>query len=175
MGLSLGLTAGAPGSLSVMSSIGAKRALLGLLAAIGATAAIGCGSEDLTADEFTEEADAICLTARGEFNDLQKEPPRSADEAEELVSRLLEIARAEVEGISDLDAPEELQSHVDDYLAAREEAIQIMEQGLEAAQDNDESGYTRAQREVAEQQKRRLRLAKEAGMSECSRGLSSVG
>ena len=55
------------------------------------------------------------------------------------------------------------------YLQAREEGIDQMRAGVDAAADRDAFAYEQAQADVAAGQLRRLQLARRVGFTECSR------
>ena len=147
---------------------------LGLLAVIVALAALfDLGPfEDqgpsLTKTEFIAKGDQACKRAHGQFAELQKKPPNSAEGAVALTQNLIEISQNELSQIRALDAPPEVQPALERYLRAREQGIALLEQGLEAAQDRNARAYADAQAEVAAGQVRRLKLAQEVGFSECS-------
>jgi hypothetical protein len=75
----------------------------------------------------------------------------------------------ELAELESLQAPEEREQTFDEYLAARREAIGLLEEGRDAARENDPEGYAAAQAEVAAGQVERAELAQEAGLSDCSR------
>ena len=75
----------------------------------------------------------------------------------------------ELAELESLQALEEREQAFDDYLAARREAIDLLEEGRDAAEENDPEGYADAQAEVAAGQVERAELAREAGLSDCSR------
>jgi hypothetical protein len=147
---------------------------LGLLAVIVALAALfdlgpfEDGGASLTKAEFSARGDQACKRAHGQFAELQKKPPNSAEGAVALTQDLIEISENELSQIRALDAPPEVQPALDRYLRAREQGITLLERGLEAAQDRNARAYADAQAEIAAGQVRRLKLAREVGFSECS-------
>src|SRR5215211_8545632 len=76
------------------------------------------GGDELTKDELIAQGDAICKSGRQEYLDLQQDPPKSASEAAELTRRLIEITEGEISDLRDLNAPDESQDALEDYLAA---------------------------------------------------------
>jgi hypothetical protein len=147
-----------------------------VLAALSALAlAIGCGGDDgeeLTKEELIAQGDAICKEGREQFAQLQKDPPQSAAESAELTRQLIEITEEEIDALRDLNAPEDSQAALDDYIEAREEGLEILNRGLEAAEDEDATAYAEAQAQIARSQVDRARLAERVGFKECSRPLS---
>ena len=150
---------------------------LPFLALVATAAALaGCGpfggDEELTEQELIAEGDAICERGREQYLDLQRDPPRSASEAAELTRRLIEITESEIEDLRELNAPVESEDALDDYLESREAGLEILREGLEAAEDQDAQAYSEAQAQVARGQVDRARLAEKVGFSECSQPLT---
>ena len=155
----------------------ARPPLTALLAAVACAAAAhaGCGpfgDEGLTEEEFIAEGNAICERGREQYLELQRDPPSSASEAAELTRRLIEITESEIEDLRELNAPGASEDALDDYLESREAGLEILRDGLEAAEDQDAQAYSEAQAQVARGQVDRARLAERVGFSECSRPLS---
>jgi hypothetical protein len=129
-------------------------------------------AEELSREEFLAQGDEICTEAHEAFTDLQAEPPATAREAADLTGQLINISEDERDEIDDLNGPSDLDDEVDAYLSGREEGIDQLHRGLDAAESDDAQGYAAAQAKVAAQQMERLRLAQEVGFTECSRPLS---
>lgn len=138
--------------------------------------AAGCGpfgdDDELTEDEFIAEGNAICKQGREQYLELQKDPPKSASEAAELTRSLIEITQGEVDDLRALNAPVDSEDALDDYLASREAGLEVLREGLAAAEKQDAQGYAEAQAKIARGQVDRSRLADEVGFSECSRPLT---
>lgn len=150
--------------------------LTALLAAAACAAAAGCGpfgdDEELTEQEYIAEGNAICERGREQYLELQRDPPKSASEAAELTRRLIEITESEIEELRDLNAPVDSEDALDDYLESREAGLEVLREGLEAAEDRDAQAYSEAQAQVARGQVDRARLAEKVGLSECSQPLT---
>lgn len=127
------------------------------------------GEDDLPEGEFLSQGDAVCADARREFERLQRSQPTTPGQAEELIRNLVGIATDELDQIRELGAPAETEAALDRYLRAREEGIEQMRTGLDAAADRDAFAYEQAQAEVAAGQVHRLQLARRVGFTECSR------
>jgi hypothetical protein len=136
----------------------------------------GCGGDDegeeLSMEELISQGDAICKEGREQFAELQRDPPQSAAESAELTRQLIEITEGEIDALLDLNPPEESQAALDDYIAAREEGLEILNRGLEAAENEDATAYAEAQAQIARSQVDRARFAEQVGFKECSRPLS---
>jgi hypothetical protein len=153
------------------------------IAAIAAAAVLvaGCGGgggtsttsttsgEQLTKQELIAKGDAICRQGREQFQQLQQSPPTTAEGAATLTQKLIDITESELAQLRDLNPPASVQSSLDDYLKALEKNVAILRQGLKAAQNNDATGYAKAQAKTVSQQVERLQLARAVGFEECSR------
>jgi hypothetical protein len=150
--------------------------VVSVVAAISSIALLaGCGGGDgdeLTQEEFVAQGDEICREGRQQFAELQRDPPQSAAESAELTRQLIEITEEEIEGLRGLDGPPESQERLADYLEAREAGLEILRDGLEAAESEDAEAYAEAQARIARSQVDRARLAERVGFTECSRPLS---
>jgi hypothetical protein len=129
------------------------------------------GDEELSRAEFLAQGDEICTQAHEAFTDLQDQTPATAREAVDLTEQLINIAEDERDEIGDLNGPSDLDDKVDAYLSAREDGIELLHRGLDAAEDNDGQAYAASQAKVAAQQIERLQLALAVGFRECSRPL----
>lgn len=127
--------------------------------------------DELSRQEFLAQGDEICAEAHGAFTDLQDETPGTAAQAADLTGQLVNIAEDERDEIDDLEGPEDLEGEVDAYLSAREEGIDQLQRGLDAAEDADAGAYADAQAKLAAAQLKRQRAAQEIGFRECSRPL----
>jgi hypothetical protein len=127
--------------------------------------------DELTREEVLAQGDEICAEAHEAFTDLQDETPGTAAEAADLTGQLVNIAEDERDEIDDLEGPDDLEAQIDAYLSAREEGIDQLQRGLDAAEDGNAGAYADAQAKVAAAQLKRGRVAREIGFRECSRPL----
>jgi hypothetical protein len=125
----------------------------------GSTSPTTTSGEPLTKQELIAQGDAICRQALEKFQQLQQNPPTTAEDAATLTQQLIDITETELAQLRDLKPPASVQSSLDDYLKA----------GLKAAQQNDAPGYAKAQAKTVSQQVQRLSLARAVGFKECSR------
>jgi hypothetical protein len=155
----------------------ALAALLGVLFALIALLDLGpCADEELTVDEFISQGDEICDEAHDEFLHLQEGAPRTPSDAAELTGALIDVAEEERDAISDLRAPDSLGDQVDRYLEARDRGIDVLREGMEAAEDADAGAYEALQAELASTQvDPRFQIAGEIGFEECSKPLVGTG
>jgi hypothetical protein len=143
---------------------------------LAAAALAGCGplgDDDgegaLSEREFTSRGEEICRSAQQRVAEVQRDPPTSRAASVRFAEDLIAIFDDEVAQLEALEPPEERRAAFDSYLAARREAIDALERGRAAAEDNDPQGYADAQAEAAEGQVQRAELAQEAGLNDCSR------
>jgi hypothetical protein len=144
---------------------------------LAAAALAGCGplgdddagDATLTEEEFAARGDEICRAARERVADVQRDPPTSRQDSIRFAASLIEVFESEVSELEALDPPDESGEAFARYLEARREAIDALAEGREAAEANDAEGYADAQAEVASSQVERAELARQAGLSECSR------
>ncbi len=134
----------------------------------GADGAAGSLSEQ----EFVQQGDEICRTAQQQVAEVQGNPPTSRQESARFAGNLIEVFEDEVSQLEGLEPPAERRDAYDRYLDARREAIDLLEQGRQAAEENDPQGYADAQAEVAGGQVKRAELARESGLRECSAPLA---
>lgn len=161
------------GPLAWVAGIAAVLAVLALLAAVFD---LGPFREpDFGDSELITRGDEICRRAHEAFAELQREPLRTAEQAAALTGRLIGIAEDEARELEALGGPEDFQAEIDDYVAARHEAIDAMREGQQAAEDGDAAGYASAQEAVADTQRERHRIARRIGFAVCSRPFGTAG
>jgi len=121
-----------------------KRNALMLLAGMLATGliAVGCGDDDdgedgngdeaLTKEEFIAQADALCTredqaVEEAERSELGKNPSRA--EVEEFVTgTALPNIQGQIDGIRDLETPEEIEGQVTEFLDTAQAALDRAEE-----------------------------------------------
>ena len=134
-----------------------------------------CDSDDGSAEDFAKSADRICRENQREFAEIQRTPPKTADQAEKQAEALIDVSQQALEELSELSPPEESAAAFDRYLEAREKAVGYLEDGRDAAAANDPKAYAAAKRKTAAQQASRLTLARRLGLQDCSRPSVSLG
>jgi hypothetical protein len=146
--------------------------VLAVLVVLGAALDLGPFKEpELTRGELIARGDEVCRKAHEAFADLQRLEPRTSSQAAELTSQLVDIAADEADQIKALNGPPEFDAEIGDYVAAREEGIEAMRAGRDAAEHGDTDAYARSQAEVAETQRERREIARGIGFAVCSRPL----
>ena len=135
----------------------------------------GCGGTNIELDlsasagsGYPEAADGICVEVGKRFAEAQGESPKSFEQAADLMSALVELARQGEEAMAQVDPPPEAEADFQRYLDARAEAVDQLERGLEAAQAGDGSAYEKAREEAIDGAAERKRLAESAGLRRCA-------
>ena len=147
-----------------------RRAPLTLVLCSVAAAIAGCGddTDDVSAEELVSRGDEICREGRDRFAEIQDAAPQSADEAHEQTEELVDAAAEELDELERLRPPEEMRDAYERYLAARSEALDLLERGRDAAADGDAGAYGDAQTELEAGRRERARLARAVGFRVCS-------
>ena len=148
--------------------------LAALVIALAAVAAVagGCGSdtEQVDAEELIKRGDEICAEGRKRFDEVLAQAPANAAGAAEQTDELVTIATGELNELRNIRPPDELRERYDRYLEARGRALELLEQGRDAAEDKDADAYGQAQAKAAAEQPERLKLARAVGFKQCSKG-----
>jgi hypothetical protein len=131
---------------------------------------IGCGGSKqvVTAAELDQKADQICATEQTKFKQIQSHPPANASEAADQTKELIDVAETANSALDDLEPPDALRGALDIYLGARNDAIDLMKKGQDAAENQDSRAYGGAQAAVAKSATERKRLADSLGFKVCS-------
>jgi ribosomal protein L16 Arg81 hydroxylase len=141
--------------------------LLALLALLGAA----CGSsgsdggDRLTKAEFQQQANSICDKYEKQLKALQS--PTSLDEIPDLVDQALDILNKEIDEISDLNPPEELQSQFDELIAQSDKTKQAANDLSSAAKAKDSQAVQQALSEGNAASEKADQLAGELGLDSC--------
>ena len=148
-------------------------AVLAALALLGAVFDLGPFREpELGNGVLIARGDEICRRAHEAFVDVQRETPETAEEAADLTGRLIDIAEDETKEINALNGTQVFEAGIDEYLAAREEGIDAMRAGREAAANDDAQAYAQSQADLAASQRKRHQIARRIGFAVCSRPLA---
>jgi hypothetical protein len=155
-----------PGSAKAVASVAAATCVG---AAVLALVACGDGAEQVSAEELLSRGDEICAEGRKRFDEAQSRQPSNPAAAVEQTAELVEIATDELNELREIRPPDELREPYDRYLEARGRALELLEQGQEAAEEKDADAYVEAQADAAAAQPERLKLARAVGFKECSK------
>jgi hypothetical protein len=150
------------------------------LAALIAAGLAACGSGGsstattsteaaLTKSQLIAQGDAICKDAHDRFAALQGSPPTTPEETATFTQQLIDITESEVSQLRDLNAPAAVRPALDRYLSAMDKNVDVLKEGLTAAQQSDATAYSNAQAKAVKGQVKRLQYAQAVGFKECSR------
>src|SRR4051794_29213272 len=142
---------------------------------IGAFAA-GCGGgkDQVSAAELAQKADQACQEEQDRFREIQATPPASASEAADQTKALVQAAENASSAISGLEPPDELRTQFDTYLSARDQAIEDLKKGQDAAENQDSKTYGAAQSALTKGAPHRKKLAGSLGFKVCSRNAGAA-
>ena len=144
---------------------GALAALVGVFVLLAA----GCGggsSARLSKTEFQSQANAICAKYQKQLNQLQT--PTNLDEIPDLVEQALEILNKEIDEISALNPPQELQSQFDAMIAASNDTKAAADDLSAAAKSNDQAAVQKALDEGNQASTKADEIASDLGLTDCT-------
>ncbi len=158
-----------------------RRPLAGL-AALGAAALIaGCGggSDSMSADEFREQADAIC--AEGDERVATIPEPTTADQVAPSLEQALSVADDQLARLGELDPPDELQTAFDEAQDLNQQRRDLARQAVERIQNGEDPQVVLrdVSPELERLQEEARAKARELGLTICGReddeGASTAG
>jgi hypothetical protein len=147
------------------------RVSVAALAGVLVLLAAGCGGGGggrLSKDDFQSQANAICAKYQKQIDAIGA--PSSLDEIPDLISQILPILNKEIDEISALDPPEELQSDFDKMLAATDRTKAAADDLSEAAKAGDQAAVQKALEEGNAASKEADDLAANLGLQDCNTG-----
>jgi hypothetical protein len=141
---------------------------LALVATLATTALAGCGgggSESLSADEFRQQADAVCKEFEQKLDDLGT--PSSADELGSFVDKAIPIIEDGNDALADLEPPEELAADWNRALELQNENLGVARDLQDAIHDNDLAKAQELVTKLDETDAESTALARKIGLEEC--------
>jgi transcriptional regulator with PAS, ATPase and Fis domain len=144
----------------------AVAALVGVLVLL-LTACGGGGGSDarLSKEEFQSQANAICDKYQKQLDQLKT--PTNLEEIPDLVDQALAILNKEVDEISALNPPQELQSQFDQLIAASDKTKEAADDLSAAAKSGDQAAVQKALEQGNAASKQADVLAGELGLDSC--------
>jgi phage-related minor tail protein len=140
--------------------------------AISAAAVVlgGCGGgngggEEMTADEFRQEADAICAEFEGRLDDLGR--PESLDDLQNFVSEAVPIIEEGNAQLQELNPPDELQEQWDRAMKINNEQLETVRDLREAVEDGDQAHVQELIEAGNEANTEADQLAADLGLEDC--------
>jgi hypothetical protein len=128
----------------------------------------GGGGGRLSKEDFQSQANAICAKYQKQIDAIGA--PSSLDEIPDLISQILPILNKEIDEISALEPPEELQSDLDKMLAATDRTKAAADDLSEAAKAGDQAAVQKALEEGNAASKEADDLAANLGLQDCNTG-----
>jgi hypothetical protein len=137
---------------------------------------VGCGGgkQQVTAAELVQKADHSCQEEQSKFREIQAKPPANASDAADQTKALVQAAEDASSTMNDLEPPAQLQAQFGAYLSARDQAIDEMKKGQDAAENQDSRAYGAAQAAVTKSAPHREKLAGSLGFKACSQNAGVV-
>jgi hypothetical protein len=128
----------------------------------------GGGSKQVSAAELVQKADAACREERSSFDRIQARPPPNPSVAAAQTGELISATEKANSQLRDLEPADELRSAYERYLDARDQVVDEMKRGQDAAENQDAGAYGAAQASVARDAPERQKLAAALGFKVCS-------
>jgi hypothetical protein len=125
----------------------------------------GGGSESLSADEFRQQADALCKEFEQKLDDLGT--PSSADELGSFVDNAIPIIEDGNDALAELEPPEELAADWDRALELQKQNLEVARDLQDAIHDNDLTKVQELVTKLDETDAESTALARKIGLEEC--------
>jgi hypothetical protein len=123
------------------------------------------GGGELSADEFRQQADAICAEFEAKLDAVER--PASADDIERFVNEAVPIIEEGTNELNALDPPEEFEDEWTRVVEINEENLETI-RGVQAAyEDGDLEEAQRLIQEAGGNEEEADRLAREIGLTKC--------
>jgi hypothetical protein len=138
--------------------------------AIVAAFAAGCGGGgngggELTAEEFREQADAICAEYEGRLDELGT--PESLEDLEGFVGEAVPIIEEGNAELSELEPPPELEEQWNRLMEINREQLETVRGLQEAVEEGDQERMQELLQQGDEANAEADRLATEMGLEQC--------
>jgi hypothetical protein len=135
------------------------------LAVFGAAACGGNGgSGEVTAEEFRQQADAICAEFESKLDAIEQ--PSSPDDLKRFVDEAVPIIEDGTQQLADLEPPEEFQEEWTRVVEINEENLETI-RGVRTALEEDDLEEAQRLIEAGGDEEEADRLAREIGLTKC--------
>jgi hypothetical protein len=141
--------------------IAASATVLVLLAACGG----GGGGQSLSADEFRQQADAICKDYEGKIKDLGS--PNSLDELPAFVDKVIPIIEEGNGKLADLQPPDELAEDWDRAMELQNENLDVAHDLQDAIHDQDTARVQEDLTKLNATDQQSNEIARKIGLEDC--------
>jgi hypothetical protein len=140
------------------------------LSLTGAFLAAGCGGDgggggELSAEEFRQQADAICEDFEAQLDDV--EPPTSPDDIQRFVNEAVPIIEDGTNELNSLDPPAEFREEWTRISEINDENLDTIRAVRDALESDNLEEATRLMQDAGGNEEEADRLAREIGLTEC--------
>jgi hypothetical protein len=125
----------------------------------------GGGGQSLTAEEFRQQADAICKRYEDKLDELGS--PSSLDDLGNFVDKAVPIIEEGNNELQDLEAPDELSEDWDRAMELQDENLQVARDLQDAIHDNDTARVQDLVSQLDATDQESTRLARKVGLENC--------
>jgi hypothetical protein len=140
--------------------IAATGAVSVLIAACG-----GGGDQALSADEFRQQADAICAEYEGKIDDLGS--PSSLDELPDFVDKVIPIIEEGNGKLANLQPPDELADDWNSAMELQDQNLDVAHDLQDAIHDKDTAKVQELLTKLNETDAQSNEIARKIGLDEC--------
>jgi hypothetical protein len=140
-------------------------AAIGVAVLMAACGGGGGGDQALSADEFRQQADAICAEYEGRINDLGS--PGSLDELPDFVDKVIPIIEEGNAKLADLDPPEELAGDWNQAMDLQDQNLDVAHDLQDAIHDKDTAKVQELLTKLNETDAQSNAIARKIGLEDC--------
>jgi hypothetical protein len=147
----------------------ARRSLASVALVLATLVAAGCGGDggngELTAEEFRQQADAICAEFEGKLDAIEQ--PSSPDDLKRFVDEAVPIIEDGTQQLADLQPPAEFRDKWNRVTEINSENLDTIKAVQAALEDDDIEEAQRLIQEAGGNEEEADRLAREIGLTKC--------
>ena len=125
----------------------------------------GGSAQSLTAEEFRQQADAICKQYEDKLSELGS--PSSLDDLGNFVDKAVPIIEEGNNKLSELDAPDDLSGDWDRAMKLQDQNLQVARDLQKAIRDNDTARVQELVSKLDATDAESTRLARNVGLENC--------
>ena len=125
----------------------------------------GNGGEELTADEFRQQADAICADYEGRLDELGT--PQSLEDVQRYVDDAVPILEEGTDELDDLQPPDELEEDWNRAMEINREQLENVQALQQAVEKGDQAEIAELLQQADEARQESDELATQLGLEQC--------
>jgi hypothetical protein len=125
----------------------------------------GGGGQSLSAEEFRQQADAICNQYEDKLNELDS--PSSLDDLADFVDKAVPIIEEGNNKLAELEAPDDLSGDWDRAMELQDENLQVTRDLQKAIHDNDTARVQELVSKLDATDAESTRQARKVGLESC--------